>query len=69
MNDIDIDTIQRKLKLCVGVAVICALTFAVTLLLWMKSVDDRLRILNTRVETLEAMHGYAIDGATHDKHN
>lgn len=69
MNDIDIDTIQRKLKLSVGVAVICALAFALSLFLWVDSVDDGLRILNKRVETLEAMHGYAIDGATHDKHN
>jgi len=73
----DIDTIRRRMLLggmilSIGVAVLAALAFIFTLFVWMKSVDGRIHALNNRVQTLEAMHGYAIDGATdgatHDKH-
>lgn len=69
MTDLDTDAIRRRMKLSIGIAVLAALAYTFTLFVWMKSVDDRIHALNKRVETLEAMHGYAIDGATHDKHN
>jgi hypothetical protein len=69
MTDLDTDAIDRRMKLSIGIAVLVPLAYTFALFLWMKSVENRIHALNKRVETLEAMHGYAIDGATHDKHN